>query len=155
MPRAASRGEELAPVAARSRGSKERAGPRRRGPEPGTVERADTRPAVVVRRTLRSGQEVRFDGSVIVLGDVNPGAEVVASGDILVLGALRGVAHAGATGNPQAIVAAFRLAPTQLRIGNVVSRPPDDSSPPPDLPEVARVRDGVVVIDPFLPAPGS
>lgn len=56
--------------------------------------------------SLRSGQKIESEGSLVILGDVNSGAEVVASDHIVVLGTLRGLAHAGAKGNKQAIVAA-------------------------------------------------
>ena len=65
--------------------------------------------AIVIKRTLRSGQYVRFPGHVIVLGDVNPGAEIVADRDIFVFGTLR-VAHAGVNGDRGASVVALRLA---------------------------------------------
>lgn len=58
------------------------------------------------RGSLRSGQKLETEGSLVILGDVNSGAEVVASDNIVVLGALRGLAHAGAKGNKQAIVSA-------------------------------------------------
>lgn len=58
------------------------------------------------RGSLRSGQRLETEGSLVVLGDVNAGAEVIASENIVVLGALRGLAHAGAKGNKQAIVSA-------------------------------------------------
>jgi septum site-determining protein MinC len=112
----------------------------------------DVGETLLLKRTLRSGQRVRFDGNVVVMGDINPGAEVVASGDIIVMGTLRGVAHAGATGDQKAIVAAFRLLPTQLRIGPIIGRSPDGGSPRPDAPEVARVQDSVVVIERYQPA---
>jgi septum site-determining protein MinC len=101
---------------------------------------------LLLRRTIRSGQKVRFDGNVVVLGDVNPGAEIVCSGDILVLGSLRGVAHAGCTGNVNASVFAFRLEPTQLRIANYISRSPDEKLPKPLGPELARVYDNMIQI---------
>lgn len=107
---------------------------------------ADT---LLVKRTIRSGQRIAYNGNVVVLGDVNPGAEVVASGDVVVMGHLRGVVHAGAAGNEKAIVVAFRLSPTQLRIGNRISRAPDWEPLQPEVPEVARIRDGEVVIDPY------
>lgn len=106
---------------------------------------------LLVRKTLRSGQHVGHRGNVVVLGDVNPGAEVVAGGDILVMGALRGVAHAGARGDEAAVVAGFRLRPTQLRIGNYIARAPDGDITGPELPEVAQVREGRVVIRPYHP----
>jgi septum site-determining protein MinC len=108
---------------------------------------AESETALVVTRTLRSGQSVRHQGDVIVLGDVNPGAEVVASGHIVVMGALRGVAHAGCTGNTAAFVAATKLCPMQLRIAQVIGRSPDDQENLKLHPEVARVREGIIVVE--------
>lgn len=102
--------------------------------------------ALVIPRTLRSGQEVRHQGDVIVLGDVNPGAVVIATGHIVVMGALRGVAHAGCAGNQAAIVAATKLRPTQLRIAQVIGRAPDEDTPQ-SMPEVARIRDELIVVE--------
>ena len=51
---------------------------------------------------------------------MNSGAEVIASDNIVVLGTLRGLAHAGAKGNKQAIIAAGRLDTVQMRIANIV-----------------------------------
>ena len=48
------------------------------------------------RGSLRSGQKIEEDGSIVIIGDVNSGAEVVAADNIVVLGTLRGLAHAGA-----------------------------------------------------------
>ena len=72
------------------------------------------------RGSLRSGQRLETEGSVIVLGDVNSGAEVIASDNIVVLGNLRGLAHAGAKGNKKAIIAAGNLDTVQIRISNIV-----------------------------------
>ncbi len=102
---------------------------------------------LVVRRTLRGGQQVSHRGSVVVLGDVNPGAEVVATGHIVVMGALRGIAHAGADGDASAVVVAVKFRPTQLRIANVVARAPDDGGKGGDRPEVARLHEGSIVIE--------
>lgn len=70
--------------------------------------------------SLRSGQKLEIEGSLVILGDVNRGAEIVASDNIVVLGALRGLAHAGAKGNKQAIIAAGLLDAVQVRISNIV-----------------------------------
>lgn len=72
------------------------------------------------RGSLRSGQRIESDGSIVILGDVNSGAEVIASENIVILGTLRGLAHAGAKGNNQAIIAAGRLDTVQIRISNIV-----------------------------------
>lgn len=70
--------------------------------------------------SLRSGQRLEFDGSIVIIGDVNAGAEVVAGDNIIVQGALRGLAHAGAKGNKGAIVTAGLLDAVQVRISNIV-----------------------------------
>jgi len=83
--------------------------------------------AVIINRTLRSGQRVKHQANVVIVGDVNPGAEVIAGGDIIVFGRLRGVVHAGAGGSKDSQVAALKLNPTQLRIASLIARSPDDS----------------------------
>lgn len=75
---------------------------------------------------IRSGQTVAHDGHLLLIGDVNPGGTIRCTGDIYVLGALRGMAHAGDQGREDAIIAASLLKPTQLRIAEVISRPPDE-----------------------------
>ncbi|OAT85613.1 septum site-determining protein MinC [Desulfotomaculum copahuensis] len=105
---------------------------------------------ILVQRTLRSGQKVHFDGNIVVLGDINPGAEVVATGNVIVMGSIRGVVHAGAAGDEEAVVMAFRLKPTQLRIATHITRPPDEQAGDPEQPEVARIKNGVVTIEALL-----
>lgn len=81
------------------------------------------------RGSLRSGQKIEEDGSIVIIGDVNAGAQVIASENIIVLGALRGLAHAGAKGNRDAIIAAGRLDNTQVRIANIVREFDRDEEP--------------------------
>lgn len=102
---------------------------------------------VLIHRHLRSGQKFYSRGNVVILGDINPGAEVIAGGNILVMGALKGMAHAGALGDENSVVAAFRLSPIQLRIANHITRPPDGDKIVIDNPELARIRAGKVVIE--------
>lgn len=70
--------------------------------------------------SLRSGQKIEFEGSLVILGDVNAGAEVIAGENIVVLGELRGLAHAGAKGNKKAIIASNEINSPQIRISNIV-----------------------------------
>ena len=81
------------------------------------------------RGSLRSGQKIEEDGSIVIIGDVNAGAQVIASENIVVIGALRGLAHAGAKGNKDAIIAAGRLDNTQVRIANIVREFDRDEEP--------------------------
>lgn len=105
--------------------------------------------AVLVEHTLRSGQSISYPGHVVVLGDVHAGAEIVAGGNILVMGTLQGTAHAGAGGNEAAVVVAFRLRPAQLRIAQHITRPPDGQEFVPEEPEMARIKNGIVIIEKF------
>lgn len=102
---------------------------------------------VLLFRNLRSGQKFFSDGNIVVLGDINPGAELIAGGSVLVMGALRGMAQAGAFGDENTVIAAYRLNPTQLRIANHITRPPDGEVVIVNGPEVARIRAGKVVIE--------
>jgi len=101
-----------------------------------------------VYATLRSGQRVETEHSLVVYGDVNSGAELVAGGDIVVLGTLRGIAHAGAydeTGGGRFIFA-LNLQPTQLRIGSIISRGASDGQ---RGCEIARVEANMIVVEPY------
>lgn len=83
---------------------------------------------IFYRGTLRSGQSIQSDTSVVVLGDVNPGATVSARGNVVVLGALKGYAYAGIEGDDEAIIVALEMKPMQLRIGNQIARNSDDAA---------------------------
>ena len=98
---------------------------------------------------LRNGMSLDFDGSLVILGDVNPGAQVTATGNILILGALKGLAHAGCRGNSEAFVFALHLIPVQLRIGSIITRFPDGDSKVNRKPEYAYVEDGKIYVSAF------
>lgn len=101
---------------------------------------------VLVRNTLRSGRTVKHTGHVVVIGDVNPGAQIIAGGDVLVWGRLRGTVHAGALGDPSALVCALDMRPMQLRIASFVATAPAENQPRP-RPEVAFIRDNQIVAE--------
>ncbi|SDB81575.1 septum site-determining protein MinC [Shouchella lonarensis] len=67
-------------------------------------------------RMIRSGQVVHVEGNALLIGDVNPGGALVATGNIYVMGALKGKAHAGSTGQKNALIVASFLAPSFLQI---------------------------------------
>jgi len=79
--------------------------------------------------SLRSGQKIEYEGSLVILGDVNGGAEVVAEENIIVLGTLRGLAHAGAKGNKKAIIAANIIDCPQIRIANIIKEKQIEEEP--------------------------
>ena len=81
------------------------------------------------RGGVRSGQTIRQNGSVVVIGDVNPGGEIKATGNIIILGSLKGTAWAGAPGgtgsDASCFVSALDFQPTQIRIANVITYIPE------------------------------
>lgn len=96
---------------------------------------------------LRSGQVLHHNGNLLYLGDVNPGGTITCSGDIYILGSLRGMAHAGVDGNEEAIIAASLMSPTQLRIADIISRPPDEWETRESSMEFAYLTNGAMQID--------
>ncbi|WP_027338570.1 septum site-determining protein MinC [Halonatronum saccharophilum] len=102
---------------------------------------------LLIKRTVRSGQTIRFEGNIVIRGDVNPGAEIVAGGDIVIMGYFRGIGHAGAKGDVDATISAFRLEPAQLRIANCITRAPDIPVNSPDTPEIAFLKEKHIIID--------
>ncbi|MGB7413746.1 MAG: septum site-determining protein MinC [Thermosynechococcaceae cyanobacterium] len=98
-----------------------------------------------LQTTLRSGNDIRHPGSVVILGDLNPGSAVIADGDILVWGRLRGMAHAGAGGNRKCQIMALQMEPTQLRVADLVARAPENP-PAYFYPEVAYIADDRIQI---------
>ncbi|MCH3959175.1 MAG: septum site-determining protein MinC [Selenomonas sp.] len=103
---------------------------------------------VVVNRTLRGGQEIRTESSVMVCGNVNPGAQIIAGGSIDIRGTCRGMVHAGAFGDNTAFIIADHLVPTQIRISNLIARSPDQMEMA-DRAERASVKNGQIVIEPI------
>jgi septum site-determining protein MinC len=101
----------------------------------------------VVTSIVRSGQTLEHDGDLLLIGDVNPGGTLFCTGDIYVLGALRGMAHAGSAGRQDVVIAASLMRPTQLRIADIVSRPPEEWIIGDAAMEFAYLEDGQMQID--------
>lgn len=98
---------------------------------------------------LRSGQQVRYKGSVVIVGDVNPGSQIVADGNVIVLGALKGLVHAGAIGDDTCYISALELRPTQLRIANTITYiPPEEAAAAKENgPARAYIKNGQVFVE--------
>lgn len=101
--------------------------------------------------TLRNGQVVDFETSIIILGDVNAGAQVVSKGSIIVLGSLYGNAFAGAGGRKNVFVAALNMNPTQIRIGDSIARASDSNGKQPKKtgPMIAFFENGNIYVEPI------
>ncbi|WP_294372143.1 septum site-determining protein MinC [uncultured Clostridium sp.] len=103
-----------------------------------------------IRRTVRSGQSINYKGNIVIIGDINSGAEVYAAGNVVVLGRIKGKVSAGTNGNSKAFIAAFLLQPELLKIANVIAMSPDESEKP-SYPELAKIKDGIIIVEPYLP----
>ncbi len=115
----------------------------------GTRDVRESDDTLFLRRTVRSGQAIHHPSNVVVLGDVNPGAEIVAGKDIIVWGVLRGMVHAGYPDNEGSVVCSLLLAPVQLRIAHLLSRPPEGLEVQP-RPEVAAIRGEQIVVEAWV-----
>lgn len=91
--------------------------------------------------SLRSGQRLEFEGSIVIIGDVNAGAEVVASENIVILGILRGLAHAGAKGNKDAVIEAVEIDAAQIRIADIVKEIEKDDG------EIKKIKTSAYIND--------
>jgi septum site-determining protein MinC len=105
------------------------------------------RETTIIERTVRGGDEVICNGSVVIYGNVNPGATVIAGGNIDVRGTCRGIVHAGAFGDMEAFVIADHMMAMQVRIAELIARAPDHIEKSENV-EKALVKNGQIVIEP-------
>lgn len=110
-----------------------------------TVE--DAQKMMVINHTVRGGQEIKANCSVLICGNVNPGAQIIAGGSIDIRGTCRGFVHAGAFGDKTACVVADRLMPAQIRIADLIARAPDEPEQV-NQAERAMIRDDQIIFEP-------
>lgn len=109
-------------------------------------------PPLIIKRTVRGGEEIVSKGSIIIEGNVNPGAKIIAGGNIDVHGHCRGIVHAGAYGDVSSYIIADKLSPLQIRIANLIARAPDNiekNSENNISTEKAIIQDNAIILEPF------
>lgn len=118
---------------------------------PGTEEGLDGQ---FYRGSLKKGQSLETEHSVIVLGDVNSGAKILSKRDVIVLGTLFGEVHAG-IGSEDAdghFVCALEFSPEKLKIGNCKYKKKPEKRFWPDsykkLPKMATLQGGEILVKP-------
>ena len=103
--------------------------------------------------TLKDGQSLETENSVIVLGDVYPGASIISNKDIVILGGLYGQAYAGGGGTEGHFVVALEMSPEKLKIGDFKYKTSEKqgkwSIKPKIQPKIAYVVDGRVIMEPI------
>ena len=103
-----------------------------------------------IRKTVRGGESISYQGNIVIIGDINSGAEIYAAGNVIVLGRIKGKVSAGTNGNTKAVIAAFLLQPEILKIAKIIAMSPDDIEKP-SYPELAKIKDGAIIVEPYLP----
>lgn len=105
------------------------------------------------RGTLRSGQVLETESSIVIIGDVNPGAQVISKGNIVILGCCMGNIYAGASGNAGCFAAALTMKPMQVRIADKTARSAivkkTDTGEYPVDPKIIYVKDEHLQIKPI------
>jgi len=105
------------------------------------------------RGTLKKGQVLEAESSIVIIGDVNPGATIISTRDIIILGGLYGEAYCGADGSPGHFVVALDMSPVKLTVGDFKYKPKDKTSKwsikMKIQPKIAYAKEGAVVIEPI------
>lgn len=105
------------------------------------------------RGTLRNGQILETESSIVVLGDVYPGSSIISTKDIVILGGLFGKAYAGANGEEGHFVVALEMSPEKLKIGDFKYKNSDRQIKwpikPKVQPKIAYVKNDRVVMEPI------
>lgn len=117
-------------------------------------ENVDFEGDVVVMSDMKPGSQISSTSNVVIMGDINSGARVVARGNVIVMGRIKGFVHAGAYGNESAYVVANNLNPKILQIASNMAEAPDDDNYIEEKkinPEIAFVSNGRIVIESYLP----
>ena len=73
--------------------------------------------AHIVMDSVKSGELLRTEQSVIILGDVKEGATVVAAGNVIIFGSLLGDVHAGNPGENSCYIIAGKYDGREVAIG--------------------------------------
>lgn len=104
------------------------------------------------RGTLKNGQKLETESSIVILGDVYPGCSITATKDIIIIGGLYGEAHAGFGGGEGHYIAALEMSPEKIKVGDFRYKPkekPKWGIKPKIQPKIAYVKDSHIVIEPI------
>lgn len=102
--------------------------------------------------SLKNGQVLETDSSIIILGDVNPGANVISKKDIIIIGGLYGNAYAGGNGETGHYIIALDISAECIKVDNHrynAKKSPKWPIRPKYQPKIAYVADDKLVIEPI------
>ena len=119
------------------------------GPEPEDMEEAES--ADILCGSLKNGQRVYSDKTILLLGDVEPGGEVASERNVFVAGCAMGTLRAGVGGREGCFAAALIMKPSTLEVDGhrsvaaIRKRSFDDSYTP--YPQICTIEDGRMKMD--------
>lgn len=100
--------------------------------------------------TLKNGQVLETEFSIVILGDVYPGSAIISAKDIIVLGGLYGEAYAGGNGSEGHYIAALEMSPEKIKIGDFKYHSKEKAKwgiKPKVQPKIAYVKNQKIVMD--------
>lgn len=106
------------------------------------------------RGSLKDGQSIETENSIVILGDVMEGCSVYSAKDIVILGGLYGEAFAGATGSNSHFIVALDMSPESLKIGELElgkRKNPKWGFKAKQVPKIAYTYNGEIVVDQITP----
>ena len=107
------------------------------------------------RGTLKDGQSIETEHSIVILGDVLEGCSVYSAKDIIILGNLAGEAYAGAGGSNNHFIVALEMNTDALRIGDLSYQAPPPQrgfrwrQKPKSVPKIAYIQNGAIMTEPI------
>ncbi|MDR1774768.1 MAG: septum site-determining protein MinC [Clostridioides sp.] len=81
---------------------------------------------VIVLCDMKPGSEVISTNDVVVMGNVQTGAKIIAGGNITVMGTILGFVHAGSNGNRSSFVVSKKLRLKVIKIADLIAEAPED-----------------------------
>lgn len=105
------------------------------------------------RGTLKDGQVLETEKSIVIVGNVEKGAAVVAGKDVIIIGSLFGEVYCGAGGEEGHFVVALSFEPQKCKIGDKRLKPKEKSifsgRKIKMIPQIAYCKEEEVVIEPI------
>lgn len=103
------------------------------------------------RGTLKNGQVLETESSIVIIGDVYPRSSIISTKDIVIIGGLYGEAYAGGNGSEGHYIVALEMSPEKITIGDFKYKTKEKGSrwsiKPKIQPKIAYVKNEQVVIE--------
>lgn len=72
-----------------------------------------------LRGSLKDGDVIESEGSVVIVGDVVAGSSVIAGKDVIIIGSLEGEVYAGTDGDENHFIFSLKMEPQKCKIASI------------------------------------